>query len=89
MIYNQYPYGIYNPTYLTPNYMQQLEIQRQQQEYWKQQKKIADMVKAISDYFEAARAITDPELQKQATLACSFELARQAAISMQQNGGQQ
>ena len=89
MIYNQYPYGIYNPTYLTSDYMQQLEIQRQQQEYWKQQKKIADMVKAISDYFEAARAITDPELQKQATLACSLELARQVSISMQQNGGQQ
>ena len=93
MIYNQYPYSIYNPTYVNPAYLQQLEAQRQQIEaqrkHLEQQKKIADMVKAISDYFEAARAITDPELQKQATLACSFELARQAAISMQQNGGQQ
>lgn len=54
MIYNQYPYSIYNPTYVNQDYLQQLEAQRQQIEaqrkHWEQQKKIGDMVKAISDY---------------------------------------
>ena len=46
MIYNQYPYNIYNPTYVNPSYLQQLEAQRQQAEaqrkHWEQQKKIGD-----------------------------------------------
>ena len=90
MIYNQYPYSIYNPTYVNPSYLQQLEAQRQQVEaqrkHWEQQKKIGDMVKAISDYFEAARDI-EPEYQQEAMNACLAEIAVQAAIDQQRNGG--
>ena len=90
MIYNQYPYSIYNPTYVNSAYLQQLEAQRQQAEarrkHWEQQKKIADMVKAISDYFEAARDI-EPEYQQEAMNACLAEIAVQVAIDQQRNGG--
>ena len=90
MIYNQYPYSIYNPVYVNPNYLQQLEAQRQQVEaerkHWEQQKKIMDMVKAISDYCDAARDI-EPEYQEEAMAACLFEIARQVAIDQQRNGG--
>ncbi len=91
MIYNQYPYSIYNPTYVNSAYLQQLEIQRQQVEaerkYWQQQEKIKDMVKAISDYCKAAREI-EPEFQQQAINACLVEIGIQAAIDQQRNGGQ-
>ena len=67
MNYNQYPYSIYNPVYVNPDYLQQLEAQRQQLEaerkHLEQQKKIGDMVKAISDYCNAARGI-EPEYQQ-------------------------
>lgn len=90
MIYNQYPYNIYNPTYVNPTYLQQLEAQRQQMEaerkHWEQQKKIRDMVKAISDYCDAAREI-EPEYQQEATAACLIEIAKQAAIDQRRNGG--
>ena len=91
MIYNQYPYSIYNPTYVNPAYFQQLETHRQQAEaqrkHWEQQKKIGDMVKAISDYCKAARDI-EPEYQQEAINACIAEIAVQAAIDQQRNGGQ-
>lgn len=83
MIYNQYPYSIYNPTYVNPAYLQQLEAQRKHGE---QQKKIGDMVRAISDYFKAARDI-EPEYQQEAMNACLAEIAMQAAIDQQRNGG--
>ena len=90
MIYNQYPYSIYNPTYVNPVYLQRLESQRQQigaeRKYWEQQKKIRDMVKAISDYCGAARDI-EPEYQQEAIAACLIEISRQAAIDQQRNGG--
>ena len=90
MIYNQYPYSIYNHTYVNPAYLQQHEAQRQQAEaqrkYWEQQKKIGDMVKAISDYFKAAREI-EPEYQQEAIHACIAEIAMQAAVDQQRNGG--
>jgi len=90
MIYNQYPYSIYNPTYVNPVYLQQLEAQRQQIEaqrkHLEQQKKISDMVKAISDYCNAAREI-EPEYQQEAITACLIEISRQAAIDQQRNGG--
>ena len=83
MIYNQYPYSIYNPTYVNPSYLQQFEAQRK---HWEQQKKIGDMVKAISDYFKAARDI-EPEYQQETMNACLVEIAVQAAIDQQRNGG--
>lgn len=85
MIYNQYPYSIYNPACL-----QQFEVQRQQIEaqrkHWEQQKKIGDMVKAISDYFKAATDIK-PEYQQAAINACLAEIAVQAAVDRQRSGG--
>ncbi len=90
MIYNQYPYNIYNPNYVNPAYLRQLEMQRQQIEaqrkHWEQQKKIGEMVKAITDYFNAAREI-EPEYKQEATALCLIEIARQAEIDQRRNGG--
>lgn len=87
----QFPFQIYNQTYLTPNYAQQFELQRQQQmaaeqKHWEQMKKIYDMAKAISDYCEAAREI-EPEYEQAAIMACAAELAHQMEITNQKNGG--
>ena len=46
MNYNTYPYGIFNPQYLSQFQAQQMEEQRNLE----QQKNIYDMVKAISDF---------------------------------------
>jgi hypothetical protein len=72
MNYNTYPYGIFNPQYLSQFQTQQMEAQRNLE----QQKNIYDMVKAISDFCEAAR--------KAAMNCCLAEILRQAAID---NGG--
>lgn len=53
MNYENYPYDIFNPMYLKNTYVQQLENWRNVE----QQKNICDMVKAISDYCEAARKV--------------------------------
>ena len=53
MYFENYPYNIFNPRYFEQAYIQQLENQRNME----QQKNIYDMVKAISDYCEAARKI--------------------------------
>ena len=82
MIYDQYPYTIFNQTYMNPNYLQQLQVQK----FWDQQKKIGDMVKAISDYFNAARDI-DVEYQQEAMAACLIEIGRQMEIDRQRAGG--
>lgn len=43
MIYNQYPYKIYNPTYVNSAYLQQLEAQHQkieaERKHWERQKR--------------------------------------------------
>ena len=82
MIYNQYPYTIFNQTYMNPNYLQQLRVQK----FWDQQKKIGDMVKAISDYCNAARNI-DAEYQQEAMAACLIEIEHQMEIDRQRAGG--
>lgn len=79
MIYQNYPYGIFNPNYLNTYQEQQKEIQRQ----WEQNKNIADMVKAISDYCEAARKV-HPDYQQVAVNACLAGIFNQAA---KDNGG--
>lgn len=79
MIYQNYPYGIFNPNYLNIYQEHQREIQRQ----WEQNKNIADMVKAISDYCEAARKV-HPDYQQVAYNACLAEIFNQAA---KDNGG--
>lgn len=79
MIYQNYPYGIFNPNYLNAYQEQQREFQRQ----CEQNKNIADMVKAISDYCEAARKV-QPDYQQAAFNACLAEIFHQAA---KDNGG--
>ncbi len=80
MMYQNYPYGIFNPAYLDAYQAQQREAQRQ----WEQNKNIADMVKALSDYFEAARKV-HPDYQQAAFNACLAEILSQAT---KDNGGQ-
>lgn len=79
MMYQNYPYGIFNPSYLISYQAQQQEAQRQ----WEQNKNIADMVKAISDYCEAARKV-HPDYQQLAFNACLAEIINQVA---KDNGG--
>lgn len=83
MIYNQYPYTIFNQTYTNPNYLQQIQ---EQNKFWDQQKKIHDMVKAISDYCTAARGI-DEDYQQEAMNACLVEIGRQIEIDRQRARG--
>ena len=83
MIYQQYPYNIYNPNYVNPDYLRQLDAQNN---HWQQQKKIVDMVKAISDYCNAARDL-EPMYQQQAMEACLAEISLQAEMDWQRNGG--
>lgn len=79
MMYQNYPYGIFNTSYLNMYQAQQMEVQRQ----WEQNNNIVDMVKAISDYFEAARKV-DSDYQQIAFSACLAEILNQAA---KDNGG--
>ena len=79
MNYNSYPYGIFNPVYLNQYQTQQKEAQRN----WEQQKNIYDMVKAISDFCEAARNV-DADYREHAMNACMAEIMRQA---QKDNGG--
>ena len=73
MMYQNYPYGLFNQDYLNTYQAQQRETHR----HWKQNKNIADMVKAISDYCEAARKV-HPDFQEMAFKACLAELCIQA-----------
>ena len=75
MNYNTYPYGIFNPQYLRQFQGQQMEAQRNLE----QQKNIYDMVKAISDFCEAARKV-DSDYQQMAMTSCLAEILRQAEI---------
>ncbi len=79
MNYNTYPYGIFNPQYLSQFQAQQLEAQRNLE----QQKNIRVIVKAISDLCEAARK--GDAVYQQTALYCFLAVVlRQAAID---NGG--
>lgn len=78
MYLENYPYNIFNPRYFEQAYIQQLENQRNME----QQKNIYDMVKAISDYCEAARKI-HPDYQQSAIEACLQEIIRQMSIDNQ------
>ena len=82
MIYDKYPYTIFNQHYTNPNYLQQIQINK----FLDQQEKIGDMVKAISDYCEAARGI-EVEYQQEAFNACLAEIARQIEIDRQRTTG--
>ena len=52
------------------------------QKHIEQQTKVADMVKAISDFCTAARAV-DPEYQQEAFQACIAEIIRQMEMDNQ------
>jgi hypothetical protein len=78
--YNNFPYGIFNQSTLTAQEVKRLQAQRD----WEQNKNIADMVKALSDYCEAARKV-DSDYQNAAIQACLSEIMRQMAMD---NGGQ-
>ena len=79
MIYNNYPYNLFNQTAMDAYYQQQAY----QQYHYEQQKNVVDMVKALSDFFDAAQKVA-PEYQKQATDACFAELLRRMVNN---NGG--
>lgn len=73
MIYEQYPYYLFNQNLFSSYNMQQI---REQNQYWEQQKNIADLVKATSDFIKAAKAIK-PEFEQQAADAFFTEIMRQ------------
>jgi hypothetical protein len=79
MMYNNFPYGIFDQNTLTAYEMQRIQAQRN----WEQNKNIADMVKALSDYFEAGRKV-DPDYRDLAVQACWAEIVRQMSL----DGGQ-
>lgn len=56
---------MFNPQYVNQNYLQQLQMQHD----FEQRQEIAKAVKAIHDYFEAARKI-EPQYQEMAFGAC-------------------
>lgn len=82
-MYNQYPYNLFNPSYINNYNSQQMEAQRK---HWEQQGKIRDLIKALHDLLDAAKDIS-PEYQQQAFEACCAEIAAQAAIEQQNNWG--
>lgn len=70
-----YPYGIFNINALKTS---NLEVNKEYIEI-EQQKNIANMVKAISDYCNAARKVI-PEYRQQAFNLCSLEILRQMSL---------
>ncbi len=80
MTYESFPYGIFNQNGFNQYHVQQAEMQRQ----YSQNTNIAKMVKAISDYCEAARNV-DADYQQAAMNACWAEIMHQVTIN---NGGQ-
>ncbi len=74
-MYNSFPYNIFNPTYISSNNVEQFPSQK----HLEQQKKIAEMVKAVSDYCTAAREI-EPAYQQEAISACIAEVCRQMGM---------
>ena len=76
-MYQNYPYGIFNPQYLNAYQAQQREIQRQ----WEQNKNVADLTKALKDFLDAMENV-HPDFQQAAFEACAFTiLAHQAKNS--------
>ena len=90
MMYSNYPYGIFNEEQLRAYHarlQQEHEIrqaqQREAQRQWEQNKNITDMVKALSDYFDAARKV-HPDFQQAAVYASLAEISAQL---QKDNGG--
>ena len=79
MMYNYYPYNLFNQNAMSA-YDQQ---QAYQQYHYEQQKNVVDMVKALSDFLDAAQKVA-PEYQEQATNMCFVEILRHMTTN---NGG--
>ena len=62
---NQWYDQMFNPQYVNYNYLQQMQMQHD----FEQRQEIAKAVKAIHDYFDAARKI-EPQYQELAFAAC-------------------
>lgn len=62
---NQWYGQMFNPQYANQNYLEQLQLQHD----YEQRQEIAKEVKAIHDYFDAARKI-EPQYQEMAFGAC-------------------
>ena len=77
LFYNQYPYSIFDQTILS-NYYQNQKILIAQQHSLEQQKNILELRKAIADYCNAARKITE-DYRDQAMKECLEEILLQAA----------
>ena len=74
-MYNNNPlyYQLFNPEYVNEEYIRQLQ---QQQHDAEQQKEILNVVKAIHDYFNAARKIS-PDYQQIAFNACIATIVKE------------
>ena len=80
MIYNQYPYNIFNQDSLQDVLNQQEAVRQQmlQKAYHaEQQENIAKMVKAIQDFFEASRKVS-LEYRDLASAVCLAEVIEEA-----------
>lgn len=78
MMYQNYPYRIFNPAYLSAYQAQQREAQRQ----WEQNKNIVDLKNAFSDFLDALGNV-HPDFQQMAENACFFAIVEHMA----KNGG--
>lgn len=65
MMYNNYPYNLFNQNSLSNFDQQRYEAERQHRE---QQENIRDLVKAVHDFLDAAQKVK-PEYQQQAQQA--------------------
>lgn len=63
---------IFNQQYVNPNYLQNLQLQH----HAEQQAEITKVVKALHDYFDAARKI-EPAYQQQAFWACATAIVEE------------
>lgn len=79
MMYQNYPYGIFNPAYLNAYQAHQREAQRQ----WEQNKNIVDLMHALSDFLDAYVKV-DPDYTQMARDACAFVILEHMAKN---NGG--
>ncbi len=66
---------IFNQQYVNPAYLQQIQYQQYHSE---QQMEIAKAVKALHEYFDAARKIA-PQYQQQAFYACAAAILEEMA----------
>lgn len=78
MMYNSYPYELFNADYLRAC-QRQCEAQRQRE----QNKNIVDLTRALSDFLEASRKV-HPDFQKAAQDACAYVILEYMAKN---NGG--